>query len=99
MSSRSIWIVLLMWSSSTLFPTMADAQANVQMHGRGAVDLFKGTILKIEKEVLVVRDTDGHAVSLRVDQQTKMVGPLKDGDKIEVDLGPHAYAKAIRRID
>jgi hypothetical protein len=98
MSRRSLWIALLMWASSIMVPTILSAQANVQMHGRGAVGSFTGIVVKVEKDALTIRDADGHAVRLRVDQQTKMEDTVKEGDTIEADLGPNGYAKAIRRI-
>lgn len=56
---------------------------------------IKGDVQMIEGEFCFVRDTTGHEVRLHVNNQTKVEGKLKVGDKIEARVTSEGHAISI----
>lgn len=56
---------------------------------------IKGDVQMIEGEFYFVRDTTGHEVRLHVNNQTKVEGKLKVGDKIEARVTSEGHANSI----
>ena len=56
---------------------------------------IKGDVQMIEGEFYFVKDTTGHEVRLHVNNETKLEGKLKVGDKIEARVTSEGHATAI----
>ncbi len=56
---------------------------------------IKGDVQMIEGEFYFVRDTTGHEVRLHVNNETKLDGRLKVGDKIEARVTAEGHATSI----
>ena len=57
--------------------------------------IIKGDVLVIEGEFYTVRDTTGHQVRLHVNNDTKLDGRFKVGDKIEARVTSEGHAMSI----
>ena len=57
--------------------------------------IIKGDVQLIEGEFYFVRDTSGHEVRLHVNNETKLEGKLKVGDKIEARVTSEGHATSI----
>ena len=55
-----------------------------------------GDLLKIEGEFYVVKDATGKEVRLHVDKSTKLEGPVKSGDRIEVQATEKGHAVSVK---
>jgi hypothetical protein len=56
---------------------------------------IKGDVQLIEGEFCFVRDTTGHEVRLHVNNETKLEGKLKVGDRIEARVTSEGHATSI----
>jgi hypothetical protein len=56
---------------------------------------IKGDVQMIEGEFCFVRDTTGHEVRLHVNNETKLEGKLKVGDRIEARVTSEGHATSI----
>jgi hypothetical protein len=56
---------------------------------------IKGDVQLIEGEFCFIRDTTGHEVRLHVNNETKLEGKLKVGDKIEARVTSEGHATSI----
>jgi hypothetical protein len=63
--------------------------------GKGDM-LIVGDLLKIEGEFYVVKDASGKEVRLHVNKDTKVVGNIKAGDKIEAQATDKGHAASIK---
>ena len=61
-----------------------------------AAQTVKGDLLKIEGEFYVVKDAAGKEVRLHVNQDTKLEGSFKAGDKIEAQATEKGHAMSVK---
>jgi N-acetyl-beta-hexosaminidase len=59
---------------------------------------LQGELLKIEGEFYLVKDQTGKEVRLHVDKDTKMMGDITPGAKIEAQVWTDGYAISIKRL-
>jgi exosome complex RNA-binding protein Csl4 len=65
-------------------------------HPAGA-QIVTGEVLKIEGETYVIRDAFGKEVRLRVDQNSKIEGSPKVGDRIEAQVLEGGWASILSK--
>jgi hypothetical protein len=58
---------------------------------------LKGQIVKIEKDIYVLKDAAGKEVRLRVNQETVLQSGLHVGDMVDAELGPNGLALTLLR--
>lgn len=57
--------------------------------------LVKGQLMSLSSESCVIRDSKGEIIAFKVDEQTKMVGIVREGDLVEVYASPNGLARSI----
>ena len=88
---------LLLLFGTLLFAMTAYAQQpTTPLHPAGA-QTISGELLKIEGETYVIRDAFGKEVRLRVDQNSKIEGSPKVGDRIEAKVMEGGWASSISK--
>jgi len=88
---------LLLLFGTLLFAMTTYAQEpTTPLHPAGA-QTISGELLKIEGETYVIRDAFGKEVHLRVDQNSKVEGSPKVGDRIEAKVLEGGWASSISK--
>ena len=60
---------------------------------------IKREVLKTEGEFYVVKDKSGREIRMHVDQDTKIDGMVKQGDKIEAQITQATHAQSIQKME
>ena len=76
--------------------TSAQQPSPTPLHPVGA-QTISGEVLKIEGATYVIRDAFGKEVQLRVDQNSKIEGSPKVGDRIEAKVMEGGWASSISK--
>jgi hypothetical protein len=76
--------------------TYAQQPSVTPLHPAGA-QTISGEVLKIEGAMNVIRDAFGKEVQLRVDQNSKIEGSPKVGDRIEAKVMEGGWASSISK--
>ena len=94
MTTRS----LLLLFGTLLFTvnTYAQQPSATPLHPVGA-QTISGEVLRIEGDTYVIRDVFGKEVHLRVDQNSKIEGSPKVGDRIEAKVMEGGWASSISK--
>lgn len=93
-TARSLF--LLCGSLLVVVSTYAQEPSPTPLHPTGAQTVF-GEVLKIEGATYVIRDAFGKDVRLRVDQNSKIEGSPKVGDRIEAKVLEGGWASSISK--
>ena len=94
MTTRSL--LLLFGTLLFAMTTYAQQQPTTPLHPAGA-QTISGELLKIEGETYVIRDAFGKEVRLHVDQNSKIEGSPKVGDRIEAKVMEGGWASSISK--
>lgn len=57
--------------------------------------IIVGQVLRIEKDLYVIRTEDGQAVEVQIDSTTFLDGALRVGDKVEVVVLADGHARSV----
>jgi hypothetical protein len=92
----SFWVMLtILWLSVSAFAQDSVLPAT-PLHPAGA-QTISGEVLKIEGQTYVIRDAFGKEVRLRVDQNSKIEGSPKVGDRIEAKVMEGGWASSLSK--
>jgi hypothetical protein len=81
-----------------LFATTGYAQEpSATPSNPAGAQILTGQVLKIEGETYVIRDAFGKEVRLRVDQNSKIEGSPKVGDRIEAKVQEGGWASILSK--
>jgi hypothetical protein len=76
---------------------MEKKEVDPSMKERIMQDAVKGDVLSIEKNNLVIRDTDGKEVRLHIDTSTKME-KVMEGDHVKAYVTDQGHVTTLERI-
>jgi hypothetical protein len=100
--SRYIGIVTIMvvlgFSASPILAAdpMKEKEAKPSMGERLTKDAVKGTLMKIDGEYYVIKNTDGEQVRLHVDKSTKL-DKVVEGDKVKAYVTDQGHVTTLQR--
>jgi hypothetical protein len=89
----SVFVAMLSWGALTSIAS-ADQGPAPPLPAPPATQIITGDILNIEGEHVVVKDTSGHEVLLRVSKDTRM-DRLKVGDKVNATVTADGHAESV----
>ncbi|WP_447979351.1 PRC-barrel domain-containing protein [Candidatus Nitrospira bockiana] len=64
---------------------------------KGQQATIQGEVLNIKDELYVIKDASGREVRMHVDQDTKIEGQIKPGDKIQAEITQASHAQSIKK--
>jgi hypothetical protein len=59
--------------------------------------LITGEVVTFSSETCVIKEATGKTLSFKVDGETKMIGPVQEGDQVEVYVSPDGRVLYISR--
>jgi hypothetical protein len=94
---RSCFVMVsILWLSVSSFAQEPGLPAT-PLHPAGA-QTVSGEVLKIEGQTYVIRDAFGKEVRLRVNQNSKIEGSPKVGDRIEAKVMEGGWASSLSKL-
>jgi hypothetical protein len=94
--------VFLLIGNSTIptIPTVTLGAMEDQEKGTPRSSVYKGEVVVHEKNMLIMKDSNGQRIELLLDEDTLIQGrpgaPFRPGDAIAADVTPEGHAKSIR---
>jgi hypothetical protein len=90
-------VVLLGFGAGVVGATdITDKEAKPTLGERFTKDTVKGTVMKMDGEYVWVKDTDGKAIRLHVDQSTKL-DKVVVGDKVKAYVTDQGHTTTLQR--
>ena len=86
----------VMKSDSETDRTGFQADENAINEDAKATKTIKGVVLRVEGQNYFVKGEDGKEVRVHIGKTTKMMGKIKQGDRIEAEVTDESHALTIR---
>ncbi len=96
-------LLILFHATQTSAVMLAEVGTNANQSDRKLSDVtgsrtIKGAVMRIEYGDYFVKEKDGKEVRVHTDKTTQMMGQLKQGDRVEVEVTGQNHALRIRSL-